>query len=201
MPILLAESPWNSLEIIKLIVGTLSPITILILGFVVNRRLQNFEHRQWTNQQVVQKRLDVFDTFAPMLNDLLCYMTYIGAWKELEPPEAVRLKRKLDRIAYVNAPLFPPDFLKYYNRFMETCYSTFAGWGKDAQLRTGVEKRREARGEQWQAAWDECFAPADTASKPEDVRAAYTEFMSFFAESLGIGVKLHQPMGRTPKEE
>ena len=198
--LLLAESPWNSLEVVKLLIGTLGPITVLVLGFAVNRRLQAFEHRQWTNQQVVQKRLEVFDTFAPMLNDLLCFMTYIGAWKELEPPEAVRLKRKLDRIAYVNAPLFPPEFLRYYNGFMETCYSTFAGWGKDAQLKTKTEKRIEARGDRWREEWQDCFAPPDQASDPKDVQKAYTEFMSYFAESLGIGVKLHEPMGRTPDE-
>ena len=200
-PILIADAPWNSLEIVKLIVGTLSPLTILILGFAVNRRLQNFEHMQWTNQQVVQKRLDVFDTFAPMLNDLLCYMTYVGAWKDLEPHEAVRLKRKLDRIAYVNAPLFPPEFLKYYNNFIETCYYMFAGWGKDAQLRTAIEKRREARGETWKSEWDDCFSPPDEVSEPAKVQAAYTEFMGYFAESLGIGVKLHASIGRTPKDD
>ena len=83
---------------------------------------------------------------------------------------------------------------------MESCYSTFAGWGKDAQLRTRLEKRKEARGEQWRSEWDVCFCDCEQATDPADVRRAYTEFMSYFAESLGIGVTLHAPhTARTPR--
>jgi len=197
MNVLLAESIWNSLEVIKLLVGILGPITLVVLGFIINRRLQSFEHLQWASQRVVEKRLEVFDKFVPLLNDLLCYMTYVGAWKDIEPPQAVRLKRMLDRIAYVNAPLFPPEFLRYYNQFIEQCYSTFAGWGRDAQLRTKVKLRQEASGDAWKEQWNECFCE-DQAVEPSEVQKAYSAFMKYFAESLGIGVRMHDALGRTP---
>ena len=36
-------SPWNTLEAVKLLVSILTPLAIVILGFVFNRRLHKLE--------------------------------------------------------------------------------------------------------------------------------------------------------------
>lgn len=91
---------WNSLEIAKLIASVLTPISVVVFGFWINRRLKVFEHLQWANQKVVEKRLYVYQELVPLLNDLLCYFTYVGNWKTHNPASIIELKRKLDRIAY-----------------------------------------------------------------------------------------------------
>jgi hypothetical protein len=118
---------WNSLELAKLFVSALTPIVVILVGFFINRKLKQLEAIQWANQKVVEKRLEVFDALAPSLNDLLCYFTYIGNWKELSPSKVVEIKRALDKKAYINAPLFSWQFLDRYAAFIGTCFRTYSG--------------------------------------------------------------------------
>ncbi|MBN2577918.1 MAG: hypothetical protein JXB10_02925 [Pirellulales bacterium] len=144
-----AIPPWNSLEISKIIVNALTPILVIVFGFWLNRRLKHLELIQWANQKIIEKRIKIYEEITPLLNELLCYFTYIGSWKEMTPPEIVNLKRKIDKIAYINAPLLPSKFLEHYNYFMQLCYETYSGWGQDAQLKTKFKRRCETAGNQW----------------------------------------------------
>ena len=36
----------------------------------------------------------------------MCYLTFVGRWKQLTPPDVIALKRDLDRFFYPVAPLF-----------------------------------------------------------------------------------------------
>src|SRR6266566_843777 len=98
-----------------------------------------------------------FRRIGATLNDLLCYFTFVGCWKELSPPEVVKRKRLMDRIVNVNAPLFSKDFVNKYHEFIGNCYGTYSGWGQDAKLRTLWERRKAAAGGSWPNAWDGCF--------------------------------------------
>jgi len=180
---------WNSLEVVKLVVSTLTPLAVLGLGLWVNRKLKRIEQLQWANQKVVEHRLKIYNELVPQLNDILCYFTYIGIWKDVTPPEMVKLKRTIDKIVYVNAPLFPEHFLKKYNKFINLVYKTFSGWGQDAKLRSKIERRREAAREQWNDDWDEYFVSDETCYEPIKIKNAYIEFISFFADELGLGLK------------
>jgi hypothetical protein len=224
-----ADSPWNSLEVVKLFVGVLSPAALLVFGLWLNRQLKRFELLQWSSQKVrswaelsgqdaktlpfwqarhrlrpmsekvIERRLAVFQELAPLLNDLLCYFTYIGCWKELTPLEVVKLKRRIDKSVYVNAPLFPSSFIVRYNALIHECYSMFTGWGEDAKLRTQRQRRKQAAGSSWDQAWDACFVPENEATEPKRIREVYSEFMSYFAQELGVGVQAETvPAGHPP---
>ncbi len=52
-----AQSAWNSLEIIKLLVQVLTPLILLFLGVWINRVARRIEAVQWANQKVVEKRI------------------------------------------------------------------------------------------------------------------------------------------------
>ena len=69
---------WNSLEIAKLLLGLLTPAAVAALGFYLQRVAGRLENRKWANQKIVERRLAIYDEIAPMLNDLLCYFTYVG---------------------------------------------------------------------------------------------------------------------------
>lgn len=182
------ETLWNSLEIVKLLVSALTPLLVITVGFWVNRRLKRIEQLQWANQKIIEKRIDVFDKLAPLLNDLLVFFTYRGRWREFTPPDIVRLKRELDRTFHVYAPLFSDDLKQSYNYFMDLCYKTFSGWGQDAKLRTHTQRRKDAAGDSWNLEWDGYFVEEGEVYDPQVLVAAYQKLMSDFAAELGIGL-------------
>lgn len=67
---------------------------------------------------------------------------------------------------------------------MALCFATFQGWGRDATLRTGATRRRDAAGANWRQEWDECFS--DDVSEPAAFRAAYQEVMTIFSRDIGL---------------
>ena len=194
-----AQTVWTSLEVTKLIVSGLTPLVVVGLGFWINRRLKDFEHLQWASQKVVEKRIEVYEEVVPLLNDLLCYFTFLGCWKELTPPDVVGIKRKLDRTMHVNAPLFPPTIMDAYQEFIALCYQTYSGWGKDALLRTPFQHRMEAAGDEWDESWSEYYSDPLKHSEPDKIKAAYHTVVERMASELGIGLQRpHVPAGRVP---
>jgi hypothetical protein len=191
------EPVWNSLEITKLIVQGLTPLLIVLLGILVNRAIKRFEHRQWRNQKLIEKRLEIYDDMAPVLNDLLCYFTFVGCWKDLSPAEVVKLKRTLDKKIYLAAPLFSPRFFSACMELMNQCYETYSGWGKDAKLKTKFERRKGAAGTGWQATWEKMYSTQP--SDPATIRKAYQELMKCFSEEIGFVTEQdHLSLGRLP---
>jgi hypothetical protein len=181
-----AASVWNSLEVLKLIVAALTPILVALGGYWINKRLKSLEAAQWAQQKVIERRIKAYDELASGLNQLLCFFTYVGSWKEIIPPDLISLKRKLDERAYVSAPLFDRDFIGIYVAFMEgCCFKTMGGWGQDAKLRTLLDRRKQALGEAWAPAWDAYFAPRSEAVAPDEIRTAYTKLMAYLAAAIG----------------
>lgn len=178
------DAPWNSLEIAKLIGGLVTPAVLAGLGVYIHRVTKRFEHLQWRTQKLIEKRLAVYEDLAPHFNDLLCYFTYVGCWKELDPPSVVALKRSMDKKIYLAAPLFSPDFFDACCNFQNLCFETYGGWGKDALLRTHAERRQKARPNDWKAEWNDCFC--SIPSDPTAIREAYVEVMRLFSSDIGV---------------
>ena len=75
---------WNAYEVATLAVTALTPVTVAGLGFFVARTGRRLEQVQWANQTVITRRLEIFGQVAPKLNQLLCFATFVGSWKETE---------------------------------------------------------------------------------------------------------------------
>lgn len=180
------QPPWNSLEIAKLTVAALIPVAVAILGIYLTRIAKRFEHLQWRNQRLVEKRISVYDDLAPQLNDLLCYFTFVGCWKELTPPEVVAIKRKVDKKIYLAAPLFSADFFVSCNSLIALCFAPFQGWGVDARLRTATGRRRSAAGNNWNVTWDNYFTADNDVTDPKAIQAAYQRVMEVFARDIAL---------------
>lgn len=183
------ENPiiWNSLEIAKFVVSIITPLIILFLGIWINKRLKMLEQLQWANQRLIEKRLQIYEQLVPLLNDILCYFTFIGSWKEFQPDQVVKLKKTVDKIVYVNSPLFAKEFLIKYNTFIELCYSTYSGWGNYAKLRTTFQRRKDSN-PNWKIDWEDCFADKTEITEPTQIKNAYLEFVQFFSREIGIGL-------------
>ena len=103
---------WSWLEVSKLIVGAATPFTIAIGGIFIHRITKKFEHLQWRSQKLIEKRLVIFDEMVPIFNRLLCYYTYVGAWRDCDPLQIVELKRTLNSKIYIYSPLFSDEFFR-----------------------------------------------------------------------------------------
>ena len=191
-------SSWDSLQVVKLLVSALTPLAVIIGGYLINRKLKDLEELQWTNHKIMEKRLELFDRVAPQLNDLMSYFTFIGRWKELSPPDVIKLKREMDRDFYSYQPLFSQRLVDEYEAFIEICFQPFAEWGQDAKLLTAMERRKDAFGNKWKADWDSYFAELpqgyDRSQQARAARSAYITIMNCFAEELGVEhVSRHVP--------
>jgi hypothetical protein len=176
---------WNSLEIVKLVTSVLTPIAIVVLGIYVHRVTKRFEDSQWRSQKLVEKRIAIYDNLAPLFNDLLCYYTYVGSWKELRPTDIISLKRKLDRQIYLAAPLFTISFFDACQNFQGLCFQTYGAWGMDARLRTMWGQRKEFQPE-WHDDWEQYYCDSNEVTDPSQIQAAYTKVMNEFAANIGV---------------
>lgn len=189
--------PWNWLEVAKLIASLLVPLALAVFGVYIHRVTKQFEHVQWRSQKLIEKRLAIYDDLAPQLNDLLCYFTYVGLWKELNPPEVVALKRVIDKKIYLAAPLFSENFFAACMAFQSLCFATYMGWGRDASLRTRFERRRDAMLKDWKVEWEECFSSEPV--EPSQVRDAHRRVMEAFSRDIGVhGAFVVPSSGRIP---
>ena len=184
---------WNSLEITKLAISVMTPVAVVVLGILVQRTTTRIERIQWANQRVIEYRLQVFERVAPKLNRLLCFYTFVGPWKELSPPDVMKLKRELDEDVHVNRILFSPEFFDAYQRFTELLFQMYATPGRDALIRafvqTGLGDRRSL--DWWQPSYEGWFAQEDIPPLA-DVRAAYESLGEHFREELYIPTAAEQ---------
>jgi hypothetical protein len=176
--------PWSWLEVAKLAVSFLTPAMLAGVGIYIHRITKRFDHAQWRGQKLIEKRLAVYDEMAPLLNDLLGYFTYVGAWRDFDPPAIVSLKRTIDKKIHLSAPLFGSGFFGACMDLKNLCFETYRGWGQDAKLRTNFERRQQSRPNDWKAEWDALFSNA--VSEPAKIRSAYKRVMEVFAEDIGV---------------
>jgi hypothetical protein len=180
-------SGWTSLELAKLAVSVLTPLLLVVLGVVVSRAARRVEQAQWASRRLIERRIELYDQLAPLLNDLFCFFTFVGSFKAIDPPRVVDLKRELDKIFYVNRYLFGESFCKAYEDFMSLCFMTYYGAGQDAKLRAAFDRQREMRGNpaEWKADWAGLFT-GESRSSEELIKEGYELLMTSFARELGI---------------
>jgi hypothetical protein len=181
-PTAACPDPWNTLEVVKLIVASATPIAVALIGFWLARVMKRIDLSQWRNQKVIEKRMQVYDFAAPKLNALFCYFTYVGTWKDPTPHDIIKYKRELDAHVFVHQWLFSPEFIADYRSFITKCFETYQGIGRDARLRTKSEKRKVLAN--WKEEWKELFKE-DSVDEKEVVNNSYAALMWRFAAELG----------------
>lgn len=172
---MISAGAWTWLEIAKI---AATPATAAALAFFTHRIAKRFEHGQWKNQKLIEKRIAIYDDMAPLLNQLLCYFTYVGTWAEHQPVEIIDLKRDLDIKIYLAAPLISSRLFDDLLALQSQCFSTFNGWGEAARLNTDFEERKSAHGHLWELQWEKCFNVERV--DPSKVKEAYTNAMNSF---------------------
>ncbi len=189
--------PWNSVEIVTLVVDALTPITVVVLGVLFTRASRRIEQVQWANQTVVTHRLNVFDKLAPGLNQLLCFATFVGSWKEIDPRKAIAIKRDLDQTMYANKVLFSDELFGAYHRFMTVLFAMFGTTGADAKVRAPIESKWGSRRDlRW---WDDAMSDlfTDDAAGLKEIQDTYDELSQQFRADLYV-TSQGRPLLTTP---
>lgn len=180
----------DTLDIVRTVATVAVPVVVAVVGYRLGHRLKLWEASQWRNQELIKARLRYFDELSPLLNDLLCYLTFVGRWKELDPPEVLAIKRSADRLFFSVAPLFSEDSVAAYRKFVDACFEEYVDWGVDARIRSGFGRRREASRYQWRPEWTELFTHAeDEEIRAEDltaVRSRHDELLRALAEDIAL---------------
>ncbi|WP_218191593.1 hypothetical protein [Pseudomonas sp. C9] len=180
--------PWSSLEIVKLIVGILTPLSVAAFGWFISRHLKRLEFIQWSNQKLTEKRIAIYDSIAPLLNQLLCFYTWVGQWKEVSPEEVIKAKRELDRIFNIYRHLFDDEIYEAYQSYIHTLFETFTSPGQDAKIRSHIQgaygDRTNDCAYMWNPAWSQKFSTENVVEKAE-VRKQYFRLMNALSFSMG----------------
>jgi hypothetical protein len=184
-------SPWNSLQVATLAVQALTPLVVAGVGYFLTRASRRIEEVQWANQTVVTRRLEIFAQVAPWLNQLFCFATFVGVWKEIQPGQATGLKRKLDETMYANRVLFSDSLFDAYREFLEALFDMYASVDADAPLRVPVSCHLGDRRNMtwWTPGMEALFTTKNTVSR-EHVQEAYYKLEERFRADLYVA---HEP--------
>jgi hypothetical protein len=187
---------WTHLEIVKLVMSALIPIAVIGVGYIVSRATSRLESVQWANQTVIQRRLDIFQQVAPKLNRLLCFAVFVGSWKEITPADAIRIKREIDEIMYVDRVLFSPELFDAYLVFTRTVFELYARTDDDAPLRVAISSPLGNRRNLgwWDEAMEREFSISDIPSFDE-VQASHDALGERFRRDLYITRQELSPLG------
>lgn len=162
---------WSSLEIAKLLAAVLTPLSVVLFGWLISRHLKRLELAQWSNQKLIEKRLIIYDEISPILNKLYCFYVWVGYWQDISPDEVMQAKRDLDRIVNVYRHLFDDDVYVAYQQYINALFKTFNGAGEHANIRSNIRgidgDRTVHRSYDWNPVWDNRFTTDNIATKAE----------------------------------
>ncbi len=179
---------WNSLEIAKLLVAFLAPISVVVIGLVINRRLKDIDHHQWINQKAIETRIGIFESIAPDLNRLYCFYFWRGDWQNINPDEILKIKRNLDSKIHIHRFLIGDEVYKAYQEFIHLLFKTFTGPGKNALIKSTIISNNGDRRKlnyNWDKKWDDYFDEIGTPDF-QVINNSYMQLMQKFRISIGL---------------
>jgi hypothetical protein len=195
-------SELNILEVAQLVVAALMPLALLGLGVLVAKNTRRLDSLQHANQALVARRLELFEQVAPKLNRLLCFMAFLGRWKEITPADVLTLKRDADDVMYANRLLFSDRLFAAYQAFMWRLFAMYATVDGDALIRARIFTNLGDRQKLpwWRPFMVDMFAK-DHICEPAEAQLLYDKLSVAFREDLYV-TDLTRPLPRlVPKQE
>lgn len=89
----------------------MTPLSVAAIGVVLALSTRRFEHLNWVNQKLVEKRIAILSDAPPKLNDMYCYFCWVGAWASFSPVDIVQF--------------FAAGALGAYSEFTDTLFRTY----------------------------------------------------------------------------
>lgn len=177
-------------EIAKLVVAALTPLSVALIGVLLAISTRRFERTRWLNQQLIEKRIELLSRALPELNDLYCYFYWVGGWASFSPADMLQRKRDLDRLFHANRAFFTPGAIAEYLAFTDALFRTYASPGVPARLRTGPTashgERKEVYPGTWDPHWDHMFADEAERTDVEIVKERYSALVARLGAEVGV---------------
>lgn len=162
------------------------PIETALLGLIIAWIVVSFERKKTFNQELVKKRLDVYEKMSPNLNRIYCFFIAVGDWKKFTPIKVIEYKRELDQSFYIYKTIFSPKFALSYHSFIDRCFKTYTGNGKPAQLRINGDEVHRKWGDDWLDDWDNRIFSDTPLTNREEIINSYNELMRQFSIEVGV---------------
>ena len=179
------KSPWNSLEIAKILIGALTPLLIALVGFQIQNSLKQQEQTRNESWQIsiklADRRLNAYDEIRAKLNRIYCFIEDVGTWKGDNPETIIALRREIHASMHPQRALWSPDTFAAYIHYMdESAFELYQGVGADPKVRTTDNQKRSIKG--WTDAWSNQLTNPDG-----NHQYAYDQLLSLIARDLMLG--------------
>ena len=171
------------MEIAKLALSLLTPFTIAVVGYFIQRTLAK-QTRSWKVQErIADKRVQIYESIAEDLNKIYCYVMDVGDFKNETPDTIIAAKRNVDKYMYMYQAIWPEETFKHFEEYTKSSFATYQGAGEDAKIRAGSLEKKSAhnkRGEEWLAKWENRF----TEKRDPDHQKKYQVLMNLISRDL-----------------
>jgi hypothetical protein len=177
-----STSPWDSLEIVKVLVSCITPLVVALMGVLIQASIAQQSEASKLNSQLAARRLVVYDGVREGLNRIYCFVEDRGSWKTDNPDTITALRRKIQTDMQTNRAIWSPKTFTLYERYIdEVAFKTYTGVGRDAQIRT-VNDQKEVAIPDWKKKWKD----RTTDEKAIDHKASYDALQDQFARDIQL---------------
>src|SRR5262249_54732171 len=99
---------------ISLAIQIVIPISVVFIGYILNRTIKSVEQAISQTQSLRLKRAELYDHMAAQLNAIFCACYLVGPWREQPPRQALVAKREVDRFFVESLPYWDADVCLAY---------------------------------------------------------------------------------------
>lgn len=173
---------WSSLEVAKLLVQALIPLSLFTLGIVFDRRSKEIQQLMWVIQKNIEWRQALFTATIEDLNKIYCAFNYVGDWRDFSPPEIISAKRRLERQLRGYAPLLNSATIQAFDQLMDVSFETQRGRGEKIRLRCNVAMYQGLPS--WKEEFELMFVPEAERTRRIRFQEEYENFISAFFKNI-----------------
>lgn len=178
----------SKFELAQLLIDALTPISVIVIGYYLNKNLA-LEGQKWKeNDKLVSKRVEIYSEMAKPINQIYCYVQDLGDYKSLEPSMIIENKRISDRLFHMYRPIWSRKTIEAYKIYIDSAFKVFNGTaGEDAIIRT-ISKNKEAAAKLGKGRWLQKWSKNITEDRDQDHHKKYVKLMNAFSNDLGFKV-------------
>jgi hypothetical protein len=118
-----------------------------------------FNKRIHINQELIKARIGIIGDYSNQLNQIFCFYTQVGDFKNLNPDAILSAKRQMEKLAHVNRSIFSEKFFNAHRDFMTSAFHEYSGAGISAKLRVNVKDIMRHFNDMENIGWNEKCEP------------------------------------------
>lgn len=144
----LSRQLWNSLEMVKIAISLLTPLIVLLTGYILNAKISEKTANDTKNNIkttiTANMRLGIYNDIRDKINRIYCFVQDVGTWKDDNPKTIIQYKRSIDSSISTTQGLWTASTLAAFKKYEESAFKSMIGVGIDAQIRTDDGQKKFA---------------------------------------------------------